>query len=149
MPFQFSLHVIDSEGASPAHFSFLASGTDDPRLSVVEELSRLLGDTGSIIVYFQDSEEGILKELAQAFPEYESWVMQVCNRLVDLYVPFGNYHCYHPLQKNSASLKRVLPAITGRGYEGLGISEGQSASIALSITTIYDPPLTTDVDPPG
>jgi hypothetical protein len=135
VPFQFSLHVVNSEGDSPAHYSFLASGTDDPRRSVIEELSRLLGAEGSIIVYFQDFEEGILKELGQAFPEYEDWVAQVCSGLVDLYAPFGSYHYYHPSQKNSASLKRVLPAITGRGYDGLEINEGQSASIAFQRVT--------------
>jgi len=138
IPFQFSLHVINGEGAAPDHFSFLASGTDDPRPSVLTELKRLLGDTGSIVVYHQGFEEGVLKELALAFPEYENWVTQVCNRLVDLLTPFSNFYYYHPLQKGSASLKRVLPAITGQGYGGLEISEGQSASIAFLAVTYGD-----------
>ena len=138
IPFQFSLHVINSEGAAPDHFSFLASGADDPRPSVLTELKRLLGDTGSIVVYHQGFEEGILKELALAFPEYENWVTEVCNRLVDLLMPFSNFYYYHPMQKGSASLKRVLPAITGQGYGGLEISEGQSASIAFQTITYGD-----------
>jgi len=138
IPFQFSLHVINSEGAAPDHFSFLASGTDDPRPSVLTELKRLLGDIGSIVVYHQGFEEGILKELALAFPEYENWVTQVCNRLVDLLTPFSMFYYYHPLQKGSASLKKVLPAITGQGYGGLEISEGQSASIAFLAVTYSD-----------
>lgn len=139
-PFQFSLHVISSEDTAPAHFSFLASGTDDPRLTFLRELKGLLGDTGSIIVYHQGFEEGILKELALAFPEYESWITHVCSRLVDLLLPFSNFHYYHPLQKGSASLKRVLPAITGRGYKGLEITEGESASIAFQAVTYNDVP---------
>jgi hypothetical protein len=137
-PFQFSLHVINSEDAVPDHFSFLASGPDDPRPSVLTELKRLLGDTGSIVVYNQGFEEGILKELALAFPEHDNWVTQVCDRLVDLLTPFSNFHYYHPQQKGSASLKRVLPAITGQSYGGLEISEGQSASIAFQTITYGD-----------
>lgn len=137
-PFQFSLHIINSEGATQQHFSFIASGADDPRPAVLAELKKLLGDTGSIVVYHQGFEEGVLKELALAFPEYENWVAQVCKRLVDLLTPFSNFNYYHPLQKGSASLKKVLPAITGKGYGGLEISEGQSASIAFQAITYGD-----------
>ena len=42
------------------------------------------------------------------------------------------------MQKGSASLKRVLPAITGRGYEDLDITEGQAASIAYQAVTYGD-----------
>ena len=36
---------------------------------------------------------------------------------------------YHPDQEGSASMKAVLPALTGRGYEGLAIQEGATASL--------------------
>jgi len=98
----------------------------------------VLGDTGSIIVYNQGFEEGILKELAKAFPEYESWGQQVCDRLVDLLAPFRKFHYYHPLQRGSASLKSVLPALTGKGYEGMDIADGQEASIAFQAVTYGD-----------
>jgi len=44
------------------------------------------------------------------------------------------------MQKGSASLKRVLPAITGRGYEDLDIAEGQLASITYQAVTYGDVP---------
>ncbi|UCD08367.1 MAG: DUF2779 domain-containing protein, partial [Dehalococcoidales bacterium] len=50
-------------------------------------------------------------------------------RMVDLLTPFSSFHYYHPLQKGSASLKRVLPAITGTGYDDLEINDGQIASM--------------------
>ena len=134
----YTFHVVNGEDAAPDHFSFLASGTDDPRPSVLTELKRLLGDTGSIVVYHQGFEEGILKELALAFPEYENWITEVCNRLVDLLTPFSSFHYYHPSQKGSASLKSVLPAITGRGYEDLDINDGQLASISFLSATFGD-----------
>ena len=138
LPFQFSLHAIKGKEANPEHFSFLASGTNDTRPALLIELKKVLGDTGSIIVYNQGFEEGILKELAKAFPEYESWVQQVCDRLVDLLAPFRKFHYYHPLQRGSASLKSVLPALTGKGYEGMDIADGQEASIAFQAVTYGD-----------
>jgi len=53
---------------------------------------------------------------------------------VDLLEPFSSFH-YHPLQRGSASLKRVLPAITGRGYEDLDINDGQVASVTFLAAT--------------
>ncbi len=140
IPFQFSLHIIRDEHSKPEHFSFLTSGTSDPRPTLLNELQRLLGSTGSIVVYHQSFEEGILRDLGHTFPEYDGWVSQVRDRLVDLLEPFSRFHYYHPLQKGSASLKKVLPAITGCGYEGLDITEGQAASIAYQAVTYGDVP---------
>ena len=135
IPVQFSLHIIKKDGVKPEHFSFLAGGVDDPRPAFLAELKKVLGNTGSIVVYNQGFEEGILKELALAFPEYDNWVKQVRDRLVDLLIPFRKFHYYHPLQKGSASLKSVLPALTGKDYAGMDIADGQSASIAFQTVT--------------
>ena len=140
IPFQFSLHVVKDEFAQPEHFSFLAAGTDDPRPALLFELQKALGNSGSIIAYNKGFEEGILRDLAQAFPKYSDWVTQVCDRLTDLLIPFRSFHYYNPLQKGSASLKAVLPAITGKGYEGLDIADGQLASISFLSATFGDMP---------
>ena len=135
-PFQLSLDVVKDEYSQPEHFSFLANNTDDPRPALLSELQKTLGNFGSIIAYNKGFEEGILRDLALAFPEYEDWIEQVCSRLVDLLAPFRNFDYYHPAQKGTASLKAVLPAITGKGYEDLDINDGQIASIlSLSATS--------------
>ncbi len=135
IPFQFSLHIVKDGKSSPEHVSFLARGSGDPRPAFLVRLAKVLGNTGSIIVYNQGFEEGILNECGRAFPEYDGWVSQVRSRLVDLLKPFSKFHYYHPLQKGSASLKSVLPAVTGRNYDGLDISDGQDASIAFQAVT--------------
>jgi len=139
-PFQFSLHLVKDEFAQPEHFSFLASATDDPRPALLAELKKVLGNSGSIIAYNKGFEEGILRNLAKAFPEYSDWVEQVCSRLIDLLEPFKNFDYYHPAQKGSASLKAVLPSITGRDYEDLDISDGQVASLTFQAATYGDMP---------
>ncbi|MFC1965588.1 DUF2779 domain-containing protein [Chloroflexota bacterium] len=135
VPFQFSLHVVNGEKASPEHFSFLAGSPDDPRPAFLAELKKVLGNFGSIVVYNQGFEEGILKELAKVFPEYDDWITGVRGRLVDLLQPFRSFHYYHPQQKGSASIKKVLPALTGKSYDGMEISEGGEASIKYYTVT--------------
>ena len=127
--FQYSLHVV--ENGRVTHHSFLADGPDDPRLKFLSSLKDVLGDSGSVVVYSQAFEKGVLYELADSFPGYKDWVDSVSDRIVDLLVPFRNFHYYNPVQKGSASLKYVLPALTGKDYSGLGINNGGDASIAF------------------
>ncbi len=135
IPFQFSVHVVRDVHSSQEHYSFLAEGTQDPRPRLLEELQKVLGESGSIIAYNKGFEEGIIKALSEAFPEYEDWADQVLSRMVDLLVPFRNFNYYHPNQKGSASLKAVMPVITGKGYDGLDIADGQLASMLFERVT--------------
>ncbi len=134
-PFQFSVHVVRDAHSNPEHYSFLAGGTQDPRPRLLEELQKILGNSGSVITYNKGFEEGILKALGKAFSEYEDWVNRVLSRMVDLFTPFRNFDYYHPNQKGSASLKAVLPAVTGKGYEGFDIADGQLASMLFERVT--------------
>jgi len=131
VPFQFSLHVVGSLGAESKHYGFLGDGTEDPRQAFLAELKRVLCSRGSIIVYNQSFEKGVLAELGEAFPEYANWVQQTYDRVVDLYAPFRSFSYYHPMQQGSASIKKVLPALTGKGYDGLSIGKGDDASLAF------------------
>jgi len=134
-PFQFSLHVQVTPGAETQHHWYLADGQHDPRPELLKQLQDCIGDEGSVIVYNQSFEQGVLRDLGTAFPMYREWSEAVIARLVDLIVPFRSFHYYHPRQRGSASIKNVLPAITGQGYEGLAIAEGGEASLRyLDIT---------------
>ena len=135
IPFQFSLHVQETPEGELNHYSFLAEGRQDPRPGLLASLSKLIGGNGSIIAYNKSFEEGVLKNLGTSFPEYADWTENVVSRLTDLIIPFRSFHYYHPSQKGSASLKSVLPAITGQGYSDMAIAKGDDASLAfLSIT---------------
>lgn len=135
IPFQFSLHVVESGQSEPMHYEFLADGKNDPRPQLLSELKGLLGSEGSIIAYNSGFEEGVLKELVEAFPEYTDWFEGILLRIVDLLKPFSSFHYYHASQKHTASLKKVLPAVTGKSYEEMGIGEGMDASIAYERVT--------------
>lgn len=135
IPFQFSLHVVETDGSEAMHHSFLAEGREDPRPQILSELQRLLGSEGSIIAYNAGFEVGVLKGLVEAFPEYMGWLEGILTRVVDLLFPFTNFHYYNASQKDTASLKRVLPAVTGKGYGEMGIGEGMDASVAYARIT--------------
>ncbi|MFC1972591.1 DUF2779 domain-containing protein [Chloroflexota bacterium] len=131
VPFQFSLHVVNGPGLEPEHYGFLGDGTKDPRPAFLAELQRVLGVHGNIVVYNQSFEKGILSGLGGAFPEYADWIQETCDRVIDLYAPFRNFSYYHPMQQGSASIKKVMPALTGKGYDGLNIAQGDDASMAF------------------
>lgn len=129
IPFQYSIHVLEDLYGKPSHFDFLASGSGDPREELLENLKSHLGKSGSILVYYEFFEKGILKELADEFPGYGNWVNSLMPRIIDLYRPFGDFYYYHSIQQGSASVKSVLPAITSYSYKDMDIADGLSASV--------------------
>lgn len=58
--------------------------------------------------------------------------------MVDLLLPFRGFRYYHPAQRGSASMKAVLPALTGRGNDHLAIQEGGTASLEFLRVTHGD-----------
>jgi len=140
IPFQFSLHIQEKPRSEPRHFSFLGKGKQDPRPELLASLGRLIGGNGSVIAYNKSFEEGVLKDLGNDFPEHADWIANVVSRLVDLIDPFRSFSYYHPSQKGSASLKNVLPAVTGHGYEEMPIASGDDASLAFLTITSEDVP---------
>jgi hypothetical protein len=130
VPFQFSVHVVQSPGHKPRHHSFLSLEPTDPREELLESLRGVIGPEGHIVAYNQSFEKSRLEELARLFPAHAKWVRDAKDRFVDLWIPFRDFDYYNPAQGGSASLKAVLPAITGHGYGGLTISGGSQASLA-------------------
>ncbi len=130
VPFQFSLHTQDSPNGGLNHYWYLAGGDGDPRAGLISALRKYIGEKGSIVAYNKSFEENVLKELATAFPEYAGWINGILPRFIDLITPFRDFAYYNPVQHGSASLKKVLPAITGDGYEGMAIARGDDASLA-------------------
>jgi hypothetical protein len=136
IPFQFSLHILRQPVATSGigaksrfdHRQFLAEGTADPRPEFMRQLRAALPETGSVVTYNASFETGRLKESCELLPEFKPWFRKVMPRIIDLLLPFRGFRYYHPQQHGSASMKAVLPALTGKGYEHLTIQEGGKAS---------------------
>jgi hypothetical protein len=138
IPFQYSLHIQEEKNGKLQHISYLAKGKKDPRKSFMKSLIKNLGDKGSVVVYNQSFEKMILRQLGEKFLEYQDWVSSIDKRIVDLLVPFRNFDYYHPKQKGSASIKKVLPVLVGKGYEGMDIADGGMASLEYLYITHID-----------
>jgi hypothetical protein len=126
VPFQFSLHVQETQGATPRHLEYLSTGKDDPRPGLVEAL-RAIGPKGTVLAFNGAFESQVLAALGAAYPTYTAMTDDLRNRLRDLADPFRTFAVYHPAQHGSYSLKAVLPALTGGGYNDLVIADGQTA----------------------
>ena len=61
-------------------------------------------------------------------------------RTVDLLIPFRNYWFHHRDQHGRASLKDVLPALTGTDYSHLEIQDGNAAARAFTAAEFGDLP---------
>ena len=130
VPFQFSLHIQVSPESILNHYWYLADGNGDPRPGLLSALHKYIGANGSIVAYNKSFEENVLKQLALVFPDYEEWISSLMPRFIDLLTPFRNFCYYNPIQQGSASLKKVLPAVTGISYDGMSIAKGDDASLA-------------------
>lgn len=124
LPFQFSLHVWASPDTEPVHHAFLADGTVDPRSAVLRALENLIGREGSIIGYNVPFEAARIRECVDEFPDYAPWFAGLRHRFVDLLAPFKAFYYYHPAQDGSASIKDVLPPLTGHSYDDMEIADG-------------------------
>lgn len=140
VPVQYSIHLAYEDG-SIKHFEFLGEGQTDPRRELVAQMIDTLRPAGSILVYNKTFEEGVLKQLAIAFPDCAIDLNDIVSRLVDLIVPFRKNWVYDYRMNGSASLKSVLPALLPHlGYDDLEIGEGGTASRAyLKLMNETDP----------
>ena len=138
IPFQFSLHIQKEIGGECEHISFLAEGTSDPRPKFMHALRDNLGDAGSILVYNQGFEKGVMNECSDALPEFKEWYDEnIFGRVKDLWDVFKNFAYYDPAQKGSTSIKYVLPVLTDLKYDDLDIGNGMLASLEYERVT-YD-----------
>lgn len=140
IPFQFSCQVVPGPCEDPVPRSFLAEGPGDPREGLVAELKKVLGPTGSVVAFNVPFERGVLRGLVEMDTGLGEWVDDIEGRMVDLLIPFRSFAVYHPDQHGSASMKGILPALTGMDYGDLDIAEGMVASSEYFRVTHTDAP---------
>lgn len=129
IPFQYSLHIQNEPNGELIHKSFLANSTADPRQEFMQSLKENLGESGDILVYNQKFEKMILRQSAETFPEFQDWHDEnILPRIKDLMDVFEKFWYYHPNQKGSTSIKKVLPLFSELTHKNLEIQKGDVAS---------------------
>ena len=113
IPFQYSLHIIESEGAPVEHKEFLAEIDDDNLIrTFAENMISDLPLNGSVIVYNRTFEEShVNKKLAEMFPDLAGEIERINSNMVDFMVPFKSRDYYVRQMEGSYSIKYVLPAL--------------------------------------
>jgi hypothetical protein len=131
MVFQYSLHVLESEGAEYIHHEHLAMTTGDPALDTVKAMREVIGDVGSVIVWNKTFEGGRNKEMAAMFSEYSEFLLDVNKRIFDLMEVVSKGYYLHPDFGGRYTIKKVLPVMVPElTYNGLTINKGDQAMTA-------------------
>ena len=129
--FQFSLHHITQAGEI-SHHSFLDLSGKDPSEAFAKKLIEVCGTDGAVFVYNAGFEMARIRELANRLPELKLPLLAINKRIVDL-LPIARQHYYHPSQRGSWSIKKVLPAVApDLSYGELeGVQDGGMAMTAF------------------
>jgi len=139
IPFQFSLHIQKEKDEECEHISFLAEGISDTRPKFMQALKDNLSEKGSILVYNQGFEKGVMNEGCNALPEFREWYDEnIFHRVKDLWDVFKDFAYYDPKQKGSTSIKYVLPVLSDLKYDDLDIGNGMLASLEYERVTYGD-----------
>jgi hypothetical protein len=111
VPFQYSLHYIESPNGELKHKEFLAESGDDPRRAIAESLCRDIPENVCVLAYNKSFESGRISELAQTNPHLNSHLMNISLNMKDLIDPFRDGYVYNKRMGGSFSIKSVLPAL--------------------------------------
>ena len=127
VPFQYSLHIQNSEKADLRHFEYLAEPNKDARRELVVKLLEDIPKKSCIITY-TDFETKRLRDLAEWFPEYKKRIESLIENIRDLSLPFKKMDYYNWQMNGSYSIKEVLPVLVpDMSYKGMAISNGGMA----------------------
>lgn len=130
IPFQYSLHIVESPGVEPIHREFLHTSSDDPSGPFAESLQKDIGKVGSVVVWNKKFECKINEELARRVPSARKFIDDMNSRVYDLMDIFSKQHYVHKDFQGSTSIKYVLPVLAPElSYKKLEIREGGTASM--------------------
>lgn len=128
LPFQYSIHILDSPDGELRQEEYLHKDSTNPAKPLSEKLIKDLGTSGSILVWYEGFEKARNTELGELIPENREALEAINDRVVDLMIPFSNGWYVHKDFCGSASIKHVLPVLVPElSYKALGIQEGGSA----------------------
>ena len=111
IPFQYSLHYLDSDGGELQHKEFLAISGEDPRRAIAERLCADIPRDVCVLAYNKGFECGRIRELAAFFPDLADHLLNIASNVKDLIDPFRAGYYYNRRMGGSFSIKSVLPAI--------------------------------------
>jgi len=128
LPFQYSLHKLQSPGGELEHFEYLHTDDSLPVQPLVNKMLSEIGTNGTVLAWFHKFEMYCNRIMAQLDPNRHDQLYALNQRMVDLRVPFARGDYVDKRFQGSSSLKNVLPVMCPElSYKELGIQEGGAA----------------------
>lgn len=111
VPFQYSLHFLQTPDTSLEHREYLHQENSNPSRPLTEQLLADIGDVGTVLVWYEGFEKSRNTELGEMIPEYKHAMERLNGRVIDLMTPFKEKWYDDPRFEGSASIKKVLPVL--------------------------------------
>jgi hypothetical protein len=126
IPFQVSIHVLHSK-TDLNHYEYLADNIEKAPLQLIEFLHDTIPDSGTLISWHASFENTRNKQIAEIYPEYSQFLLDLNSRTFDLESIFKDDY-RHPGFKGKTSIKKVLPVLCPEfSYKNLDIQSGTEA----------------------
>ena len=125
IPFQFSLHILGSDGEM-SHEEFVSDSLFGVE-KVMDALIGIVGATGSVVSWHASFEKLRNKEMAALYPKYRKALESMNARMFDLEDVFKE--AYADVRfRGSTSIKKVLPVLCPKlSYKALAVQDGTQA----------------------
>ena len=132
MPFQYSWHIQKSENEdidNLEHREFLANEFSNQSVrALAEQLCRDIPQDAAVMAYNITFEKGVIKRLAEMFPDLSGHLLAIERNFIDLMSPFHSKHLQTKEMQDSYSIKYVLPALIPElAYSDLEVQNGGMA----------------------
>lgn len=111
IPFQYSLHYIETKNGKLKHTEFLAEPNIDPRRKLAERLIKDIPKDVCVLAYNMKFEKMVIRELANLYPDLSNHLINIHNNIKDLMIIFQKRYYYTKEMYGSFSIKYVLPAL--------------------------------------
>lgn len=111
IPFQYSLHYIQTKGGVLEHKEFLAEAGIDPRRKLAERLVADIPKDVCVTAYNMSFEKSVIAKLAELYPDLSEHLLNIRGNIKDLMIPFKDRMYYTKAMEGSYSIKYVLPAL--------------------------------------
>jgi len=135
IPFQYSLH-IEYEDGTLIHKEYLSQDSIDSRYELAQKLCEDIPSDVTVLAYNMSFEKGVIKRLANLFPELSQHLLSINENMQDLMIPFQKKWYVTPSMQGSYSIKYVLPALVPefeKAYKELdGVQNGSQAMNAFA-----------------
>jgi len=124
IPFQYSLHLVQTADSELEQREYLHRENSDPSRSLAEQLLKDIGTEGTVLVWYEGFEKARNSELGDMHPDLKDQMEAINDRVVDLMIPFKKKWYEDPRFNGSASIKQVLPVLVSElSYKELGIQK--------------------------